>query len=162
MKPEEHKRRSKIEVYVDALDAINNKTGITTTTLLNEVNTGFKPLKDILNRMESSGLIETDGEQSRKHFYITERGTEILYYLSKGMKFMNSVDPEVYAPNHTNDSGVRQNPVLRTRDIFKEAKGCPHIMELVELACNKDNEYFQDSKIPETLCKKDYKKCTKL
>ncbi|MBS7641093.1 MAG: winged helix-turn-helix domain-containing protein [Candidatus Bathyarchaeia archaeon] len=70
-------RRSKLEIYVDVLRAINR--GINKPTrIMFATNLSWKTLSEVLKNLEERELIEQRIVGRRKLFFITERGKIIL------------------------------------------------------------------------------------
>lgn len=72
-----NKRRSRLEIYIDVLRAINR--GINKpTNIMFATNLSWKTLKEILKYLERRGIIERKVIKKRKLFFITEKGKHVL------------------------------------------------------------------------------------
>jgi len=76
------RKRSRLEIYLDILNAI--KKGIDKPTrIMYNINLSWNPFQKILESMVSQGLIARTEEKKRKHYVITEKGRNVLRYFNK-------------------------------------------------------------------------------
>jgi predicted transcriptional regulator len=87
-------RRSKFEIYVDILTQIKGGVNIPTRIMYSS-NLSWKPLKEILESLQTVGLIEKNfsegGDKRSKEVYrVTKKGEEVLIYFKKAMETMGT------------------------------------------------------------------------
>jgi predicted transcriptional regulator len=87
-------RRSKFEIYVDILTQIRSGVNIPTRIMYSS-NLSWKPLKEILESLQTLGLIEKysadRGDKRSKEIYrVTKKGDEVLIYFNKAFETMGN------------------------------------------------------------------------
>jgi len=78
-------KRSKLQIYLDVLRIINEGTD-KPTRIMYATNLSWKPLTKILDSLKDQGLIVTGNNGSHKRYETTERGRDVIKYLSKAME----------------------------------------------------------------------------
>jgi len=78
-------KRSKLEIYIDVLNAIRKGT-YKPTKIMYRTNLSWKPLMEILDSLTSQELIRVKEEDSHKVYEITEKGRNVLEYFSRAMQ----------------------------------------------------------------------------
>jgi len=78
-------KRSKLEIYIDILQTIRKGT-CKPTRIMYRTNLSWKPLMEILDSLETQGLIVMKAERSHKFYEITEKGKNVLQYFTKAME----------------------------------------------------------------------------
>ena len=74
-----NERRSKMQVIVDVLRAIENENGITKPThILYKANLSHKLLKEHLNVLLQKGFIEVTIEKNRTYYKLTDKGRNFI------------------------------------------------------------------------------------
>lgn len=71
------RRRSRLEIYVDMLEAIERGVN-KPTRIMFAVNLSWKYFKEMLSNLERWGLIERKITKNHELIYITERGRRVL------------------------------------------------------------------------------------
>jgi len=72
------KKRSRFEIYIDVLRAIKNGCS-KPTPIMYRANLSWHPLREILNfLMKNKAIIERSNGGSRREYFLTEKGREIL------------------------------------------------------------------------------------
>ncbi len=93
-------RRSKLEIYIDILEEINNGV-IIPTRIMYGANLSWKPLQTILDSLTNQELIEEyvtdDGDKRTKKAYkLTDKGVNVLRYFNKAKELVsNDRVPEI-------------------------------------------------------------------
>ena len=87
-------RRSKLEIYIDILEEINN--GVTIPTkIMYGANLSWKPLQQILKSLVYQELIgeyttEDGDKRTKKAYKLTEKGINVLRYFKKAKELVGS------------------------------------------------------------------------
>lgn len=76
------KRRSKLELYLEVLRAINKGVN-KPTNIMYKCNLSWMNLREILNSLLGQNLINVVMEDGRRLYRLTERGREVLEYFNK-------------------------------------------------------------------------------
>ena len=87
-------RRSKLDIQLDVLNAV--RKGVDKPTrIMFAVNTSWKPVKKILDRLVDGGLLSvistTGGKLVRRRYEITEKGISVLNYLEGAKEIMDVI-----------------------------------------------------------------------
>jgi len=80
-------KRSKLELYLEVLDAINKGTGKPTRIMYRTI-LSWKPLMEILDSLREQRLITSEKKGSSMIYKITEKGKTVLKYLTRAMKLI--------------------------------------------------------------------------
>jgi len=73
------KKRERLEIIKDILEAIRNNKKIKPTRLLYASNLSPQMFKEYINELINKGFVKTDvDEKERKNFLITKKGNEFL------------------------------------------------------------------------------------
>jgi len=80
-------KRSRIEIYLDVLQAIKRGTH-KPTRIMYRTNLSWKPLMSILESMVEQGLIRVEEEGNRTTYCITEKGRNVLNYFTEAMNLI--------------------------------------------------------------------------
>ncbi|MEM1582780.1 MAG: winged helix-turn-helix domain-containing protein [Candidatus Bathyarchaeia archaeon] len=75
------RKRSKLEVYLDVLRAVN-KGESKPTRIMYKTNLSWVPLQEILDFLVSQDLLREEESSKRKEYFITEKGKRVLAYLN--------------------------------------------------------------------------------
>jgi len=75
-------KRSRLEIYLDVLQAIANGTS-KATRIMYSANLSWKPLKETLTFLTEKGLIEVKKSRKSKTYYITPKGHRVREYFKK-------------------------------------------------------------------------------
>jgi predicted transcriptional regulator len=70
-------RRSKLEIYVDILEAVSNGT-VGPTRIMYKANTSWQVLQETLDFLLSNGFLLEGLENSRRVYGLTEKGFRVL------------------------------------------------------------------------------------
>ena len=82
------KKRSKLEIYLDVLEKINE--GISrSTNIMYKCNLSWRPLREILGTLMNRGLIKEVEQHNYRCYIITEKGRETLIYFRRIVKAFN-------------------------------------------------------------------------
>jgi len=87
------RRRSKLEIYLDALWVIKNGTN-KPTRIMYGANLSWKPLQKILDSMVSQGLIieiesgERGDKRTTKIYNMTQKGENVLQYFNRAKEML--------------------------------------------------------------------------
>ena len=92
---ESYHRRSRLDIYLDVLRAVNN--GVKKPTrIMYAVNMSWNPLQKVLRSMVSGEFIreiELKGKKrTTRHYEITQSGLNILNYLDKETDFLRLIE----------------------------------------------------------------------
>jgi predicted transcriptional regulator len=80
-------KRSRIEIYLDVLQAI--RKGIyKPTRIMYRTNLSWKPLMQVLNTMMEQELITSEELGSHITYKITEKGMNVLNYFNEAMELI--------------------------------------------------------------------------
>lgn len=87
-------RRSKLEIYIDILEEVNNGVVIP-TRIMYGANLSWKPLQQILKSLTNQELIveyttEDGDRRTKKAYKLTEKGTNVLRYFNKAKELVES------------------------------------------------------------------------
>jgi len=77
-------KRSRIEIYLDVLNAIRRGTH-KPTRIMYRTNLSWKPLMRILESMAEQGLVRVEENGNRTTYWITEKGKNVLNYFKEAM-----------------------------------------------------------------------------
>ena len=80
-------KRSRIEIYLDILKAIN-KGVHKPTRIMYQTNLSWKPLMQVLNAMMEQNLIVLEKQGSHVVYRITEKGLNVLNYFTEAMELI--------------------------------------------------------------------------
>jgi predicted transcriptional regulator len=84
-------RRSKLEIQLSILSAIQDGVD-KPTRIMYAANMSWKPVQEILSRLVEQGLIrimtDTESEQSRKRYVISEKGSKVLAFFNDAKNLM--------------------------------------------------------------------------
>jgi len=80
-------KRSRIEIYLDVLQAIKRGTH-KPTRIMYRTNLSWKPLMVVLESMIEQGLIRAEEKGNRTTYWITEKGRNVLNYFSEAMNLI--------------------------------------------------------------------------
>ena len=80
-------KRSKLELYLEVLDAINKGTG-KPTRIMYRTNLSWKPLMKILESLQDQSLIKSEKKRSSTVYRITDKGKNVLEYLGRALKLI--------------------------------------------------------------------------
>ena len=80
-------KRSKLELYLEVLDAINKGTR-KPTRIMYRTNLSWKPLMEILDSLREQRLITSEKKGSSTIYQITDKGKNVLEYLYRAMKLI--------------------------------------------------------------------------
>jgi len=80
-------KRSRIEIYLDILQAIKRGTH-KPTRIMYRTNLSWKPLMSILESMMEQGLVRAEEEGNRTTYWITEKGKSVLNYFMEAMNMI--------------------------------------------------------------------------
>ena len=80
-------KRSRIEIYLDILRAIN-KGVHKPTRIMYQTNLSWKPLMQVLNAMMEQNLIVLEKQGSHVVYRITEKGLNVLNYFTEAMELI--------------------------------------------------------------------------
>jgi len=80
-------KRSRIEIYLDVLQAIKRGTH-KPTRIMYRTNLSWKPLMSVLDSMIEQGLIKAEEEGNRTTYWITEKGRNVLSYFTEAMNLI--------------------------------------------------------------------------
>lgn len=83
------KRRSKLELYLEVLRAINKGVN-KPTNIMYKCNLSWMNLKEILNSLLKQNLISVIEENGRRVYGLTDRGRDFLEYLSRAQMLLVS------------------------------------------------------------------------
>ena len=78
-------KRSKLEIYLDVLKTIRKGT-CKPTRIMYLTNLSWKPLMEVLDSLTAQDLIAMREHGDRKRYDITEKGSNVLGYMSKVME----------------------------------------------------------------------------
>lgn len=88
------KRRTRIDIISDILDAIQNKRGrIKPTHLLYKANLSYQLLGEYLQELKQKGLVEEEmvgKKKAKKEIILTEKGYEFIGEYNKMKEFQES------------------------------------------------------------------------
>ena len=80
-------KRSRIEIYLDVLQAI--RKGVhKPTRIMYRTNLSWKPLMQVLDAMMEQNLIAIDKQGSHVVYKITEKGMNVLNYFNEAMELI--------------------------------------------------------------------------
>ncbi|MCD6537339.1 DUF4364 family protein [Candidatus Bathyarchaeota archaeon] len=83
------RKRSKLEIYLDVLEKINE--GISRpTNIMYKCNLSWRPLREILGTLMNRELIKEVEQHNYRCYIITEKGRETLIYFRRIIKAFNS------------------------------------------------------------------------
>ena len=83
------RKRSKLEIYLDVLEKINE--GVSRpTNIMYKCNLSWRPLREILETLMNRGLIREVEQHNYRCYVITEKGRETLIYFRKIVRAFNS------------------------------------------------------------------------
>jgi len=80
-------KRSKLELYLEVLDAIDKGTG-KPTRIMYRTNLSWKPLMEILGSLQEQSLITSEKKGSSMIFHITEKGKNVLKHLTRAISLI--------------------------------------------------------------------------
>ena len=80
-------KRSKLELYLEVLDAIDKGTR-KPTRIMYRTNLSWKPLMKILEYLQDQSLIKCEKKGSSTIYRITDKGKNALEYLSRALKLI--------------------------------------------------------------------------
>ncbi|RLA82508.1 MAG: hypothetical protein DRG31_07290 [Deltaproteobacteria bacterium] len=80
-------KRSKLELYLEVLDAIDKGTG-KPTRIMYRTNLSWKPLMKILESLQDQSLIKSEKKGSSTIYRITDKGKNVLEYLGRALKLI--------------------------------------------------------------------------
>lgn len=78
-------RRSRLEIYLDILKVINEGVD-KPTRIMYATNLSWTPLSNILESLKDQGLIVIPNKGSRNRYEITEKGKNVVKYLSQAIE----------------------------------------------------------------------------
>jgi predicted transcriptional regulator len=85
------KRRSRLEVCMDILQAVSN--GVSRRTrIMQTTNTNWHVMIECLNALVECGLITPVFESGRHHYFITEKGFTILNKFKEIKQLLGKID----------------------------------------------------------------------
>lgn len=76
---ESERRRSKLEIAIDILDAISEGRD-RPTRIMYSANTSWIPLQELLEMLLSCGLIVERNQNAARRYLLTEKGAKTLTY----------------------------------------------------------------------------------
>ena len=77
-------KRSKLELYLEVLDAIDKGTR-KPTRIMYRTNLSWKPLIKILNSLQDQSLITSQKKGNSMIYQTTDKGKDVLKYLTRAM-----------------------------------------------------------------------------
>jgi len=77
-------KRSKLELYLEVLDAIDKGTR-KPTRIVYRTNLSWKPLIKILNSLQDQSLITSQKKGNSMIYQTTDKGKDVLKYLTRAM-----------------------------------------------------------------------------
>ncbi len=77
-------RRSRLEIYFDILDAVENGVN-KPTQIMYRTNLSWANLQDIFKTLTKSGLIVEEMKKNAKRYQITDKGRNALSYYIKSL-----------------------------------------------------------------------------
>ena len=107
-------RRSKLEVYVDVLQAINCTGQLKITQIMRKSNINGNVLKGHLDYLSNNGMIAERKHRNSKYYSLTEKGIKVLRALREveqmfsPEKSKKSLVPTFHQPKLRHES-IRQN-----------------------------------------------------
>jgi predicted transcriptional regulator len=90
-------KRSRLEVYFDVLEAIDQGT-IKPTRIMYKTNLCWTALHDVLNILTSREFIREEKMNKTKRYYITEKGRNALSYYKKSISTLQPYSKTVSIP----------------------------------------------------------------
>jgi len=80
-------KRSKLEIYLEVLKAINSGTE-KPTRIMYKTNLSWRPLMNILESLQNQGIIAENKKGNHTFYEVAEKGKNALEYFSEAMSFI--------------------------------------------------------------------------